>query len=190
MSQANRVETMAEKLGVYAARAGVQDIALVTNAYRLAIRPRLEHLSDVFHHDMLHPARTALILIENARCTKARVLAAAAVTETFAPQMRPPANEIAGALGNEVALLAQAVPDPAEEETLVERLVTASGDVALIALAERLDHARHLHMRDRSLWRVYFEQTASVYMPLAQRVNEDLFLRFHRWTTAFEKRLS
>jgi (p)ppGpp synthase/HD superfamily hydrolase len=82
------------------------------------------------------------------------------------------------------------VPDPADEETLTERLVTASNDVALIALAERLDHARHLHMRARSLWRAYFDETASVYMPLAQRVNEDLFLRFFRWTTAFEKRLS
>jgi hypothetical protein len=29
-----------------------------------------------------------------------------------------------------------------------------------------------------------------VYMPLAQRVNDDLFLRFFRWATAFEKRLS
>lgn len=181
---------MAEKLGVYATRAGVDNVALVTDAYHLAMRRRLDQLPDVFHHDMLHPARTALILIENARCTRADVLAAAAVTETLFPLMRPEANEIAGALGNEVALLAQAVPDPADEEMLVERLVTASDDVALIAHAERLDHARHLHMRDRSLWRAYFEQTTSVYMPLAQRVNEDLFLRFLRWSTAFEKRLS
>jgi (p)ppGpp synthase/HD superfamily hydrolase len=181
---------MAEKLSVYATRAGVDDVALVTDAYHLAIRPRLGYLSDVFHHDMLHPARTALILIENAHCTKASVLAAAEATETLFPQMRVRSSEIADALGDDVALLAEAVPDPADEETLVERLVTASDDVALIALAERLDHARHLHMRERSLWRAYFEQTASVYMPLAQRMNEDLFLRFFRWTTAFEKRLS
>ena len=181
---------MAEKLGVYATRAGVDNVALVTEAYHLAVLPRLAHLSDVFHHDLLHPARTALILIENARCTKASVLAAAEVTETLFPQMRTQPGEIADALGHHVALLAEAVPDPADEETLVERLVTASDDVALIALAERLDHARHLHMRERSLWRAYFDQTASVYMPLAQRVSEDLFLRFFRWATAFEKRLS
>ena len=181
---------MAEKLSVYATRAGVDDVPLVTEAYQLAIRPRLEHLSDVFHHDMLHPARTALILIENARCTRASVLAAAQVTETLFPEMRAEPEKIAGSLGKDVALLAEAVPDPADEEMLVEQLVTSSDDVALIALAERLDHARHLHMRERSLWRAYFDQTVSVYLPLAQRVNEDLFLRFVRWTSAFEKRLS
>jgi (p)ppGpp synthase/HD superfamily hydrolase len=191
LSQANRVETMAAKLSVYATRAGVDDVALVTDAYHIAMQPRLAHLPDVFHHDMLHPARTALILLENAGCNNARVLAAAQVTETFAPEMRVAPHEIAAALGDPVAGLARAVPDPiAHEETLIEELVTADDDVALIALAERLDHARHLHMRDDAGWRAYFEQTVMVYLPLAERVNEELFLRFQRWASAFQRRLS
>jgi (p)ppGpp synthase/HD superfamily hydrolase len=181
---------MAEKLAVYAQRAGVTDIGLVLQAYQLAMQPRLEHLADVFHHDMLHPARTALILLENVGITAARVLAAAQVIETCVPRLRVVPEEIAAALGADVAALAAAVPDPvADRETLVEQLVTADDNVALIALAERLDHARHLHMRAPREWRDYFEQTVTVYLPLAQRLHPELQRRFERWAGAFEQRL-
>lgn len=190
MSQTNRIETMAEKLAVYATRAGVADVALVTDAYHLAMPPRLAQLQDVFHPDLLHPARTALILIENAGCSDARVLAAAELTETLVPQMRIATDEIEAALGHEVVALVRAVPDPlTREEALLEELVTADYDVALIALAERLDHARHLHMRTVTDWRSYFDQTVSVYLPLAERVNEELARRFERWASAFQRRL-
>ena len=181
---------MAEKLAVYAERAGVADVGLVLRAFQLAMQPRLEFLPDVFHHDMLHPARTALILIENTRTTDARVLAAAQLIDTYAPHLRATAQEIAGVLGEDVAKVAAAVPDPAaDRETLIEKLVTAADDVALIALAERLDHARHLHMRDPAEWRDYFEQTRAVYVPVAQRVHPELHRRFERWAGAFEQRL-
>ncbi len=189
MSQANRVETMAEKLAVYATRAGVRDVGLVTDAYHIAMRPRIAHLPDVFHPDMLHPARTALILIENAYCNDANVLAAAQLTETLEPAMRVAAHEIA-ALGAPVSGVAGAVPNPLDDrEMLLERLVTADYDVALIALAERLDHARHLHMRADTLWRAYYEETVAVYASLAQRINQDLFYRFERWMRGFSRRL-
>jgi (p)ppGpp synthase/HD superfamily hydrolase len=190
LSQENRVETMAEKLGVYAERAGVRNVALVTDAYHIAMQPRLAHLAGVFHPDMLHPARNALILIENVGCSDANVLAAAAVTETLSLEMRVPGAEIRAALGASVAELAAQVPDPlATEDSLIEELVTAQRDVVLIALAERLDHARHLHMRDPSVWHPYFEQTVSVYLPVAERVNDDLFNRYHRWMRGFARRL-
>lgn len=181
---------MAEKLGVYATRAGATDVETIVQAYHLAMRPRLAHLPDVFHHDMLHPARTALILIEDVHCHDAVVLAAALVTETRDPGLRVAREEIAEVMGPDVARVAAAVPDPlAEAETLVEDLVTADRDVALIALAERLDHARHLHMRAPAEWRDYFHQTVTVYMPVAERINPTLLRRFERWAGAFEKRL-
>ncbi len=181
---------MAEKLGVYGARAGVRDVTSVLRAYRLALRPRLELLSDLFHHDMLHPARTALILIENVQCTDARVLAAAEVTETYDAALRVAHTEIADSLGLEVAALQAAVPDPlADAEMLTEKLVTAPDEVALIATAERLDHARHLHMRERAVWRDYFRQTIDIYLPLAGRVHPELHRRLERWAGAFEQRL-
>ncbi len=182
---------MAEKLAVYAARAGVANVGLVTDAYHIAVRPRLEFLGDVFHPDMLHPARNALILIEDAGCKNADVLAAAQVTETLLPQMQLPVAEIDAALGSAVAMLVEAIPQPGDDyATLLEKLVTADDDVALIALAERLDHARHLHFREPALWRAYFDETASVYLPVAQRINEDLYQRYSRWIRGFERRLS
>jgi (p)ppGpp synthase/HD superfamily hydrolase len=181
---------MGAKLAVYATRAGVDDVELVTDAYHLALQPRLHQLPDVFHHDMLHPARTALILLENAQCRSAVVLAAAQMIESLLPALRVPVHEIA-TLGGQVSKLSETVPDPLAEEAgdLVEKLVTADRDVALIAVAERLDHARHLHMRPETAWRSYYEQTVAVYLPLARRVHEDLFARFDRWARSFQRRL-
>jgi (p)ppGpp synthase/HD superfamily hydrolase len=181
---------MAEKLAAYAYRGGVGDVPLVVQAYQLAMRPRLERLSDVFHHDMLHPARCALILIENAHCQDARLLAAAQVTETYVPALRVTREAVAGTLGEDVAKLSAAVPDPQNDpEMLLEKLITADDDVALIALAERLDHARHLHLRAPAVWRDYFEQTTAVYLPVAGRVHPELYRRLERWAGAFEQRL-
>jgi hypothetical protein len=181
---------MGEKLAVYAARAGVDDVGLVTDAYHLALQPRLILLPDAFHFDMLHPARTALILIEHAQCRASAVLAAAEMTETFAPELRVPVEEIA-VLGDDVARLAGAIPDPrADADALVEKLVTADENVALIAVAERLDHARHLHMRPETVWRTYYAETVAVYLPLAERLNAELFARFARWARSFQRRIS
>jgi (p)ppGpp synthase/HD superfamily hydrolase len=191
LSQDNRLETMADKLAVYAGRAGVGNVDLVTDAYHIALRPRIGYLRDVFHPDMLHPARTALILIENAGCRDAETLAAAEVTDTLVPQMQLPLPEIDAALGSRVATLVASVPRPGgDAATLIEGLVTADYDVALIALAERLDHARHLHMREPALWRAYFDETKAVYLPVAQRIHDDLYHRYSRWIRGFERRLS
>jgi (p)ppGpp synthase/HD superfamily hydrolase len=192
LSQANRVETMAEKLAVYATRAGVPDVDLITDAYHIAMRPRLQTLPDVFHFDMLHPARTALILLENIACRDATVLAAAQLIETRDAGLRVSEN-IASALGDDVATLVVAVPTPQsaiDDDELREALVTADRDAALIAVAERLDHARHLHMRERSEWDAYFAQTVDVYVPVAARLNEDLARRFERWAQSFARRVA
>jgi hypothetical protein len=95
------------------------------------------------------------------------------------------------ALGPGVASLVRDVPDPVTAaERLVEALVTIDEPPALIALAERLDHARHLHMRQRVEWRPYFEQTVAVYLPVAARLSPELSRRFERWAAAFEQRLN
>ena len=161
MSGANRVETMAEKLVVYARRAGVADVALIEDAYWAAIKPRLDYFSDVFHHDMLHPARTALILIEQAGCRSATLIAAGELTETLfeAARVTP---EVVRALNEEVWQSVQAVPDPLEsQDMLTEMLISAEPEIALVAVAERLDHARHLHMRDRSTWASFLSRRAA-----------------------------
>lgn len=181
---------MAEKLAHYARRAGVDDVAMIMTAYRLALQPRLERLSDVFHHDMLHPARAALILLEQAGVTNSRVLAAAELTETHETDLRLPVGHLRGVVAEEVIVMREAVPAPSDEpDLLLERLVTAEPEVALIAVAERLDHARHLHFRPPALWRPFFDQATTVYLPVAERVSEPLARRFERWAFGFRRRL-
>ena len=190
MSRANRVETMAEKLMVYARRAGVDEVALIENAYWAAMQPRLDYFSDVFHHDMLHPARTALILIEQAGCRSGVQIAAGELTETLFEAVRIP-EAVVRSVSEMVWQTVQSVPNPLDDgEALIEKLVTADRKVARVAIAERLDHARHLHMRDRSTWRPFFEQVLTVYLPVAQRVDEHLFARFERWANSFERKFA
>jgi hypothetical protein len=188
MSQANRVETMAVKLAAYARRAGIDPTKLVS-AYEMSVEHRFQILGDVFHPDLLHPARCALILLEDTGCTDDVMLTAAALTESEFPGLRLPDQRIRGRFGARVADFVAAVPVPAgRDETLLEELVGLPRDVALIAVAERLDHARHLHFRDRSVWPGFLEQIQNAYLPLSGRVSGRLQTRLARWSQAFEDR--
>jgi (p)ppGpp synthase/HD superfamily hydrolase len=189
VSQENRAETMATKLAAYARRVGVVPDMLVS-AYRMSIHRRMKVLQDVFHPELLHPARTALILIEDAGCTDDVLLTAGALVDSEYGGMQLSDREIREAFGDRVADLVAAVPRPGEiREGLLEELVTAPHDVGLIAVAERLDHARHLHFRDDAHWRPFFVQVADAYLPFAGRVSGPLETRLARWSGAFEKRL-
>ena len=179
---------MAVKLAAYARRAGV-DHRMIVSAYQLAVDRRFTVLGDVFHPDLLHPARTALILLEDAGCMDAHVLTAAALTETEFPELRVPRREIRAAFDREVVELTSGVPLPEEAgETLLEELLAIPHDSALIAVAERLDHARHLHFREPAVWRPFFAQIAAVYLPFSSRISEPLARRLSRWSGAFERR--
>ena len=66
----------------------------VKAAYQLAIDRRWHILGDVFHPDFLHPARTALILIEDTACNDPQTLAAAVLCETEFSAMRIDAEQV------------------------------------------------------------------------------------------------
>ena len=179
---------MAHKLAVYAERAGVAS-DLIVDAYTAAVSVRIAALQDVFHREMLHPARTVLILLEDTDCRSPDVLAAAAFGETEFPELRVPNDVIRTHFGKTISEMVRAVPQPHEcGEELAEQLVIANDDVALIAVAERLDHVRHLHFRDASLWRPFFVQIMDTYLPFSERANGMLARRLSRWATAFEAR--
>ena len=173
LSQDNRIETMANKLGTYAERAGVRSEPLI-DAYFAAVVPRVRAFGDVFHPEILHPARTGLILLEDTDLRDEEPLVTAIQTESEYPELR----------------LSRSVPTPldGDDDWLLEELVSAPHDVALIAVAERLDHARHLRFRDRDLWMAFHEQCRRVYLPLANRVSAQLGARFERWALSFERR--
>ena len=189
MSQENRTETMAVKLAAYARRVGIVPDVLVA-AYWMSVERRMKVLHDVFHPELLHPARTVLILIEDAGCTDDVLLTAGALTDSEYGGMQPSDREIRSAFGDRVAELVTSVPRPGEfREGLLEALVIAPHDVGLIAVAERLDHARHLHFREEALWRPFFSQISDAYLPFSARVSDPLQVRLERWSGAFEKRL-
>lgn len=179
---------MAVKLAAYAQRAGIRATVLVA-AYESSVARRLRLLGNVFHPDLLHPARTALILLGDAECSDDVVLTAATLVDTEYPELQPPRREIVDSFGDRVAGLVAAIPDPAANETLLEDLVVAPRDVALIALAERLDHARHLHFRDPVHWAPFYQQIVNVYLPFSGRTSEPLQQRLSKWSTSFAKRL-
>lgn len=183
---------MATKVAAYADRAGVaaDGVGAIVSAYGAAVELRLSVLGDIFHPDLLHPARSILILIEDARCTDEGVLTAAALTETEFPALRMSSEQIQSNFGDGVADRVTAVPCPVESpDNLLETLVLLPDEVALIAVAERLDHARHLHFRDPVLWSAFFAQITDVYLPFSGRVNRTLEGRLARWVGAFAKRL-
>jgi len=181
-----RAERMARRLDRDARRRGVAPDAAadLVAAFRLAMEPRLARIHNDHHPDYLHTARTALILIEDAGLTDRAVLCAAALCETRDTRLAVrPGPE----LGEEVARLLEEVPDPAGAR-LLEALVTASPGAQLVAVAERLDHARHLHLRPEPEWRPYHATTCDVYAAVARRVSPPLADRFHYWCATFRER--
>jgi (p)ppGpp synthase/HD superfamily hydrolase len=161
-------------------------VALVVGAHRLAMTPRIDRPLDPHHPDFLHPGRTALILLLDTALRDPAALAAATLVESEYEELRVGDAVIRAALGDAVADRVEAVPIRAEG--LVEALVTASEDVRLIALAERLDHCRHAKFwPDRAARARIHEQAEAVFGPVAERTDPALARRFAHWAEAFAR---
>jgi (p)ppGpp synthase/HD superfamily hydrolase len=164
------------------------DIERVTRAYWLALDQRRPRLAE-HHPALLHPARSVLILFHDVNVREARVLSAAAVLDTSAPELEPDGSAIEARLGRDVAELVAAVPRPAEAGSeLLEQLVIAEREIQLIALAERLDYARHLHLIRDEGWQQEHALVRDVYLPIALRTDAVLGRRFAWWVDAFGRR--
>lgn len=168
----------------------LEGLALLGRAHALAMEPRLAQLDDDHHPLYLHPGRTALILLRDVECRDATILSAAALLESEDDALRVAASRVEAAMGPEVHTLVGSIPLPGSP-TLVEDLVTASEEVRLVALAERLDHVRHAHLRDADdAWRRQVHaQAGEVYLPIAQRTHPRLAQRYEHWHWAFARRL-
>jgi (p)ppGpp synthase/HD superfamily hydrolase len=160
-------------------------------AHALAMASRIRRLDDDHHPLYLHPGRTALILMRDVACGDPLVLAAAMMVESEDAEFRVDGAVIESSLGPEVAELVRAVPLP-DSETLAETLVVGREPVRLVALAERLDHLRHAHLRDAPAdWRrEAHHQAEQVYRPVAHRTHPRLAQRYDHWCRTFAKRLS
>lgn len=150
----------------------------VLETHARALAHRLRMLQDEEHYDLLHPSRTLLILLDDCDMLDPDVLGAAASIESEHPELRiEPANE-----------LARATPNPDATEGLTEALVVESREVRMIAIAERLDHARHLHLAGRERWATFHASMCSVYAPVAHRTHPRLAQRCDHWCDMFRRR--
>src|SRR5262245_50060212 len=143
------------------------DIERITHAYWLALDLRRTRM-DEHHPALLHPARSVLILFHDVNVRDARVLSAAAVVDTSAPELEPSRSAVEDRLGPDVVELVAAVPRPTEAGAeLLEQLLVAEREIQLIALAERLDYARHLHLISDEGWAQEHALVRDVYLPIA-----------------------
>ena len=166
---------------------GPADIARVVVAHRLAMEPRRARL-DPHHPDFLHPGRGVLILVLDTPFRDPPSLAAVCLVESERPELRVSSDDIAAALGTDVADVVRAVP--LEEDGLAEALVTASEEVRMVALAERLDQCRHAKFwTDRAAQQRILGQAEALFGPLAERTDPALARRFAHWTEAFRRSL-
>lgn len=185
-----RAEAMARRLGRTASRLGMDAAARerLDLAFRAAMEPRRARLEDDHHPDYLHPARTALILMDDCHVASADVLTVALFAETRDRSLSASVDAVERISPAAVAALAR-LPVPAvEEERLLESLLALAPEEAAVAAAERLDHARHLHLRGREEWPAYHATTCSVYAPVATRADARLARRLESWCSMFRRR--
>jgi hypothetical protein len=180
---ARRLARTAEQAGL----SGAQRERLIS-AYRVAMAPRIEVLDD---HDpgYLHPGRTVLILLLDLRIADSDVLSAGALCETLSPALAGDPAAARAVLSQPAEELLRQVPAPATSgDRLLEDLLSAPAAALDIALAERLDHARHLHLAPPPDWLPFHREVEEAYLPAAERANPLLARRYRWWTGTFARR--
>lgn len=173
-----------------ARRYSAEAVAELGRAHALAMEPRLAALEDDDHHPVyLHPGRTALVLLHDVGSVPLDALCAAVVHESEDDPLRLDVDAVRSALGEGVAGIVSSLPLPGDER-LVERLVTLEEPSLLAALAERLDHLRHAHLReDHDWWREIYAEAEAAWVPVAERTHPRLADRFSHWRRTFARRL-
>ena len=157
-------------------------------ALELAMEIRRSVLADDHDPGYLHPGRTVLILLQDTPERDPQQLAAAALLDSEEPGLRVAAEDIHRVVGQQIADVVAGIPMPPGED-LLERLLDAPSARARIALAERLDHLRHLHLEADPARRVRLHREAEeIYAPLAGRVDPVLARRYAWWCRMFAGR--
>jgi hypothetical protein len=184
----DRGEAMARRIVGSALRAGT-DPAPIVAAFLLGEAKRIAAFRDDQHPDYLHGGRAAVILLEDVRVSDPATVAAAAAAESEDARVRITPAELAAVAGADAGRLLAELPVPAEAgDRLTELLVVASEPARLAAVTERLDHARHLHLRAAAGWAAFHETITRSYLPVAQRTHPVLARRLERWAYAFRER--
>ncbi|MGD8277546.1 MAG: hypothetical protein PVH00_05945 [Gemmatimonadota bacterium] len=165
------------------------DAARIGRLFRAVLDRRATGFDDPHHPDYLHPARTALILLEDVRRHDPDLTLAATAIDTERPDLDLPLDEVEREAGARAAAIVDAIrggPPPDAER--LEWLVQLENDALLVALAERLDHARHLHLAPADRWPGFHRRFAEADLLAASRSDERLAWRMQRWHDSFARR--
>ena len=183
---------MTASLAAAVRRVGLSDVEVeaVGRAHALAMEPRIAKLDDDHHPAYLHPGRSALILLQDVGRVDAAVLTVAVLHESIDSALRIPAERVREQLGEVAVNVLEGIPRPGDDR-LIETLVTLGPGVGLAALAERLDHIRHLHMREDLMdsWADAYGEVLVAWLPFAQRSHPRLATRYEHWARTFVKRI-
>lgn len=187
-----RDRAMGERVLREARARGIEDRGegVLARAVDLAMVPRRDGLADDHHPAYLHPGRTVLILLQDTPERDPLLLAAAALLESDHTSLRVGSETIQQFVGQEVAGLVVQVSGPSVDGgPLLEALLDLPTPLARVALAERLDHLRHLHLaEDPPRRRRMYREAVEIYAPLAPRVDPVLARRYDWWCRMFARR--
>lgn len=191
-----RVEATARSLGVSSSGRW-----LLGHAARLALERRRRLLDDDHDPHYLHAPRSALVLLLDTGELNALLPAAAALAESERDDLRvPDADVLEGSPPDQRAavervLSLRAELDPPAGTDLLEHLVGSEEAVRRVALAERLDHIRHVHMVSdeqpvAERLTAALHEVERVWLPVAERTHARLARRFRHWALATRRRLA
>jgi hypothetical protein len=188
----DRVGAMAGRLAAAVRRAGGSDADAGRAADCLldVVALRAARWPDPHAPETLHPARSGLILLEDVGATDIDTVIAALLFDSEHPDLPGPDAALYERAGPAARDLARGLPAPAglDTDVLLERLLVLPRAGRLVALAERLDHARHLHLRPPACWTAFHAGIADAYLPAAGRTDATLERRLRWWTGMFARR--
>lgn len=183
---------MARSLSAAAAARGAtaEEVAALSGAFEVAMGPRVETLEDDHHPAYLHPGRGPLILLQDVGDVDVSVLIVATLHESQDLYLRVSAADVEAHVGAAARAAVESIPRPGDER-LVERLLGLGPGLSLAALAERLDHVRHLHVREDLVdeWAPTYSEVLAAWLPFAERTHPTLARRFAHWARTFVKRI-
>mgnify|MGYP001061998655 CR=1 FL=1 len=190
-----RAADMAESVLRIAASRGVAEPGLdrIAAALTAALGRRQDRLCDDHDPAMLHPARTALVLLRDADVGDASLLAAGILLETRRPELASGPAAWARLLDDEGVAILQGAPRPGAAD-LAEALVIRAPGPRAVSLVEHLDQLRHLHVETggaelpgdaRRRW----DEVRRVWLPVAERTHAGLARRYRHWVRVFGRRL-
>ncbi len=166
------------------------ETAALERIHSIAMAPRTAALDDDHHPAYLHPGRTAIVLLKDVGRVDPVVLALSMLHESVDFGLSVEREAVASALGEGALGALAALPVPGDER-LVERLVSLGPGSSLAVLAERLDHLRHLHLREDLIdsWASTYAEVLEAWLPFANRIHPKLAGRFAHWARLFVKRI-